>query len=305
MIHRVVVALCCLARFAPAQEPACRHVEGDRIVARDLADTLPVFSSLPPETLLANAPMPGSRRVFHTPEILALVRRYSLDLPSSPDVCFEWAMKPLDRNQVVDAMRASLQIADVRIEIAEMSMNPVPPGRIEFAIQHLGTPAAPNQRAPVLWRGDVIYGADRRFAIWARVWIQAHCTKLFALEILRPGQLIEGRQLRTDSAECFPDSSKTTRADQFVGTMPLRTIAAGTEVRSDLVTRSNDVTRGDMVEVEVRSGAARLAFSARAETSGRTGETITVRNPDSKSVFRARVSGRGRAMVQAGSPKVD
>jgi flagella basal body P-ring formation protein FlgA len=302
---RVVVLLCCLARFAPAQERACRHFEGDRIVARDLADTLPVFSSLPPETLLANAPMPGSRRVFHSPEILTLARRYSLDLPSAPDVCFEWPLGPLDRNQVMDAMRAALPIPDVRIEIAEMSSNPVPPGRIEFTRQHLGTPAAPDQHSPVLWRGDVIYGAKRRYAIWARVWLQARCTKVVALESLRAGQQIEGQQIRVDSAECFPDPNKVTDAGQFVGSMPLRNIAAGAEIRADLVARSNDVNRGDIVEIEVRSGGASLAFSGRAETSGRTGETITVRNPDSKSVFRARVSGKDRAVVQAGPTKVD
>jgi flagella basal body P-ring formation protein FlgA len=305
MMFRFLVALCCLARLAPAQEPACRHVEGDRIVARDLADTLPVFSRMPPETLLANAPMPGSRRIFHAPEILALARRYSIDLPSAPDVCFEWAMEPLDRNQVVDAMRLALQIPDARIEIAEMSMNLVPPGRIEFTRQHLGTPAAPGQHAPVLWRGDVIYGANRRYAIWARVWLQAHCTKVFALENLRQGQSIEDRQFRVDSAECFPDPSKVTKSDQFVGTTPLRNIAAGAEIRSDLVTKSNDVSRGDMVEIEVRSGGARLAFNARAESSGRSGETIMFRNPDSKSVFRARVNGKGKATVQAGPTQVD
>jgi flagella basal body P-ring formation protein FlgA len=305
MMFRVVLVLCCLARFAPAQESACRHFEGDRIVARDLADTLSAFNRLPPETLLANAPLPGSRRVFHAPEILALAHRYSLDLPSAPDVCFEWAMGPLDRKQVMDAMRAALQIPEARIEIAETSTNPVPPGRIEFTRQHLGIPASPDQRAPVLWRGDVIYGADRRYAIWARVWLQAQCTKVFTLEVLRPGHPIEGNQLRAQSAECFPDRDRVTTAGQFVGTVPLRSIAAGAEVRADLVTRSNDVNRGDMVEIEVWSGGARLAFSARAESSGRSGETITVRNPNSKSIFRARVSGKDRAVVQAGPAKVE
>jgi flagella basal body P-ring formation protein FlgA len=305
MTLRVVVAVWCLARIAPAQASVCRHVEGDRIVARDLSGALSVFDRVPPETLLASAPMPGSRRVFHGPEIMALSRRYSIGLTSAPDVCFEWAMEPLDRKQVMDAMRAALQIPDSRIEIAEMSTNPVPRGRIEFPRQHLGIPATPEQRAPVLWRGDVIYGANRRYAIWARVWLHSSCTKVFALESLRPGQPIESRQLRVDSADCFPDVNKGVRTGQFAGTVPLRGIAAGAEIRSDMVTRRNDVNRGDMIEIEVRSGGTRLAFSARAESSGHNGETITVRNPDSKLLFRARVSGKDKAVVQAGPAKVD
>jgi flagella basal body P-ring formation protein FlgA len=298
-MFRAVVALCCLACFAPAEDSACRHVEGDRIFAKDLADTLAVFSRIPPDTLLANAPMPGSRRVFHAPEILSLAHRYSIDLPSAPDICFEWAMAPLDRNQVLDAMQAALQIPEAQIQIAELSTNPVPPGRIRFTTQHLGKPASPDQRAPVLWRGEVIYALNRSFPIWARVWLRARCSKVFALESLKPGGLIEGRQLRVDQIECFPDPSKITKADQFIGTMPIRKLAAGAELRSDLVTRANDVNRGDLIEIEVRSGGARLAFSARAESSGRSGETIAVRNPDSKSVFRARVSGKDKAIVQA------
>ena len=39
-----------------------------------------------------------------------------------------------------------------------------------------------------------------------------------------------------------------------------------------------DVNRGDMVEVEVRSGAAHLAFTGKAESAGRSGDTIVIRN---------------------------
>lgn len=304
-MFRVVMALFCLARLSPAQEPACRHLHKDRIVAEDMADLLPAFQILSPETLLANAPVPGSRRVFHAPEILALARHYSIDLPGAPDICFEWAMAPLDRKQVMDAMRAALQMPDVRIELAELSTNLVPPGRLEFTYQHLGTPASSDQQVPVLWRGDVIYGANRRYAIWARVWLRARCAKVLALSNLRQGHAIEARQLRVDSTDCFPNPSKTTNPDQFVGTMPLRNIAAGAELRSDMVTQPNDINRGDMVEIEVWSGGARLAFSARAESSGHMGEAVMVRNPDSKTVFRARVSGKDRAVVQAAQPKVD
>jgi flagella basal body P-ring formation protein FlgA len=61
-----------------------------------------------------------------------------------------------------------------------------------------------------------------------------------------------------------------------------------------------DVNRGDMVEVEVRSGAAHLAFTGKAETAGRSGDTIAIRNLSSNKVFQARVDGKGRAFLDAG-----
>src|ERR1017187_8025065 len=86
-----------IAWFAPAQEPACRPVEGDRIRAQDLAAVLPEFRTAPPEALVGQAPVPGTRRTFHTPELQALAHRFGIVLSSAPDTCFEWAVEPLDR----------------------------------------------------------------------------------------------------------------------------------------------------------------------------------------------------------------
>ena len=295
-----------LARLAPAQETACRVIDGDRILARDLSAVLPLLRAVPPETVLATAPLPGSRRILHSPEILALAHRYSISLPSAPDVCFEWAMGRLDRDRVLEAMRASLNEPSAQIEIADLSTTPVPPGKIEFTREHLTPPAAAAQHAPVLWRGDVVYGDNRRFAIWARVRIAVPCIKAFAADSLRPGHLIQSSQLRLQPGECFPDASgNALTPEQFVGMVPLRSLAKGDEVRSDLVAPPNEVNRGEMVEIEVHSGAARLAFIGRAESNGRRGDLIAVRNPDSKALFHARVTGKDKAIVQAGLDTVD
>jgi hypothetical protein len=60
---------------------------------------------------------------------------------------------------------------------------------------------------------------------------------------------------------------------------------------------SGDVERGDKIAIEVSSGAARLTFDATAESSGRAGDSIMVRNPESGRLFRAKVEGKGRASV--------
>jgi hypothetical protein len=58
------------------------------------------------------------------------------------------------------------------------------------------------------------------------------------------------------------------------------------------------VERGDAVRVEVRSGGVLLAFAASAESAGRVGEPVIVRNPQNGRRFQARVDGKGKVSVQ-------
>ena len=60
----------------------------------------------------------------------------------------------------------------------------------------------------------------------------------------------------------------------------------------------NDVTRGDMVTVDVRAGGAHLMLEAQAETSGVKGSTVMIRNLSSGKDFRAQVTGKGQVTVQ-------
>jgi len=60
-----------------------------------------------------------------------------------------------------------------------------------------------------------------------------------------------------------------------------------------------EVERGDAVAVEVASGAAILKFESTAESGGKTGETVLVRNPANGARFRARVVAKGKVLVDA------
>ncbi len=60
-----------------------------------------------------------------------------------------------------------------------------------------------------------------------------------------------------------------------------------------------EVERGDQVSVEVRSGAAVLKFEAAAESGGKQGEVVAVRNPLSGARFEARVEAKGKVTVDA------
>jgi hypothetical protein len=59
-----------------------------------------------------------------------------------------------------------------------------------------------------------------------------------------------------------------------------------------------EVERGERVAVEVSSGAARLTFEAEAASSGRTGESVVVKNPENGRLFSAKVRSKGKVAIQ-------
>jgi flagella basal body P-ring formation protein FlgA len=298
---RVFTLLLGFACFAPAQTPNCVAVEGDRILAGDFAVSLPAFGGLAPETPLAPAPMPGVRRFFRPFELAALARRYSVKIDPNAALCFERQTEMLDRDRVLEAMRLAMPIPGLQIEVVEISLYPVPRGRLEFRSEGLGIPASASAHVPVEWRGSVVYGDNRRFGVWARVLISAPMRRLVAAEPLKRGEPIGASQVRVETAECFPivgDVAQT--PDQVVGRAPLLNVLSGAEIHLAKLVVPPDVNRGDMVEVEVRSGAAHLAFTGKAESTGRNGDTIVIRNLSSNKVFQARIEGKGKAFLDAG-----
>jgi len=223
------------------------------------------------------------------------------------DLCFQILTEPLDRERVLEAMRASLPTLGVHIELLEVSSEKVPRGRVEFPREGLGTPALPDRKSPVLWRGNVVYGSDRqRIAVWGRVNVTAPVSRIVATENLKVGVAIQTNQLRRETIESFPvlkpaNDKTALEPEQIVGKLPLRTISAGGEIRMDNLALPIDVHRGDRVRVEVRIGAAHIALNGRAESNGRIGDMIAVRNPDSSKMFHARVESRDKVIVELAS----
>ena len=124
-------------------------------------------------------------------------------------------------------------------------------------------------------------------------------THLVALDDLRPGQPIQPGQIRAELIDGFP-SPKTAplSVETVAGMIPLRSIAAGAEIRQENLVRPFDVARGDLVRVEVHIGKARLSLRGRAEAAGRVGDTIAVRNPENNSIFHGRVEGKDMVLVE-------
>ena len=293
---RLCIAAAFVARAAAAIASGCLAVENEHVRARDLAQSVPAFSGVAPDTELGYAPVPGARRFYRAPELQRLAQRYNIVLAADTEICVVRAMEPLRAERVTDAMRKALGVADARVEILELSRYPVPRGEIQFAPSALPAMSAPS----VLWRGFVRYAGDRRFAIWARVRILVRSNRIVATESLPAGHRIQARQLRIEEYEAFPSSQPAPQSlDQVAGRVPRHLIAAGTAIAAKLLDAPREVERGDVVQVEVRSGAASLKFEGRAESGGRRGDSIPVLNLEAGKSFSARVTDKDRVLLTA------
>ena len=304
----IALSLATTSALAASGQPGspCLNIEGDTIRARDLALAIPEFSVLPPDTKLGYAPIPGVRRFFHASELQRIARSHHIAFSPAGLICFEHTMETLQPEAVAQAMRQALGQPDAHIEIQEFSRYPVPHGEVSFNRSTL--PAAPsldNAAVPQLWRGFVRYGGDHRFAIWARARILVRAVRIVATEDLPAGRPVQGSQIRAEEYDAPPSSQLAPPTlEKVVGKFPRQPIKASATITALQLEEPKDIERGDLVEVEVRSGGARLALEGRALADGRKGDMIPVRNTANAKCFSARVQDKGRVVLTATLPSI-
>jgi len=279
-----------------AAAATCVTTSGDRILAGELAAELTEFSALPAETVLGYAPAFGAKRILGTEQLARLAKQHGAELAVSKDICVERATRILNPEELLAAMRATFGAQNVRLNIVDFSRTPVPLGEAVFPRQ--GLPAsAPGGDGPVLWRGYVQYASGKRFPIWARLKVSAQLSRIVAVVDLERGSAVDQTQVRIEELEGYPRNAPAPRVEDVLHKAPRRLIRAGEEVIPSLFVEVRSVARGEKVQVEVQSGAARLQTEGRAESSGDMGGTISVRNTQNGRLFSARVSGKGRVVV--------
>jgi flagella basal body P-ring formation protein FlgA len=275
-----------------ASQQACLPVSGDRIMAGDMARAVPAFAGMAPELALGFAPAPGSRRTYGAAELARLARRYGLAVEPGMEACFVRPVEALTRGRVAAALGAALPAA--RIEVVEFSRQPVPPGELRFPVSGL---QAPGTGSVLLWRGAVCAAGQDDFPVWAKVRVQVSGKRAVATEALAPGRPIGRGQVREESYEGppgLPNLSET------VGWVARRPIPAGAAIERKWLDAPADVVRGERVRLEIRSGGAWVILDGQAQSSGRRGEVIGIRNPANGKILRATVADRGRAVIAAG-----
>lgn len=284
--------------LAAALAAGCIAVEGDRIRAADLAAAVPAFAALAPGETLGYAPSPGARRMLSPRELERIAGQHGIALPAASGVCVERAMERLTEERVLGALRTAAENPQARIELLEFSRYPVPRGELEFTRSGYAAPL--DSRLPLVWRGRLKYAGSRSVPVWARVRISVAGTRIVAAEDLPAGRPIQASRLRVEAADLPPFGDPGIGAvEAAAGRIPRRSIRAGAPIAANTLDLPKEVERGETVSVEVTSGAAQLSLKAKAETAGRKGDLVMLRNPDNGRRFQGRVEGQGRVTIDA------
>jgi flagella basal body P-ring formation protein FlgA len=281
--------------FAAATAKDCRVVVDDVIRMRDLAAAAPAFSQVAADSAVAYSPLPGSVRILQGAELARLARRNGIADGEFRDVCFQRAMRQLDEQQLLDALRSALAIPSAEVALMDFSRFPAPVGDLVFPRSGI---ALTRSAEAALWKGYIIYGGGQHFPIWARVKLRVRLNRVIATDNLVTRQPVRADQLRIEPLDGVPDALAPAQSlDQVVGKTLLRPVRRGATLSLDDVSSAIVVRRGDKVEVDFRSPVVHLRFDATAEMDGRFGDRIRLRNLQSTNVFVAEVSGKDQARV--------
>lgn len=271
----------------------CLPVMGDRILAADMAQAVPGFAGIAPDVFLGFAPAPGGRRIYNSPELARLARRYGLSLEPGVEACFVRPVETLTPERVMAALASTLPAA--RIEVVDFSRQPVPAGALRFPVAGLQTD--PSSHAPLLWRGQVCAAGRDDFPVWVKVRLKVSGKRVVAREWLAAGKPIDLAQIREEPYEGTPGLPELS---QVVGWIARRPIPAGAVIERQWLDEPADVMRGERVRLEIRSGQAVVWMDGEAQASGRRGELIGIRNLSNGRILRATVIGRDSALLLAG-----
>jgi len=294
--------------FALALTPSqgqCVVLQNDRIYARDVAPAIPEFAALPGDMTIGYSPAPGARRILTSVALVALARSYEVELQSPRNVCFELRSMELRREEVRAAVLEELGqdsnkcgVDGIEVEVLQWGPETTPNGQIVFPNGCLQLLPNHGSRGEALWRGHVLYGTNRTFEIWARARIKVHFTEVVAVSDIDAGMPIRQDQVRLARTEAsFLDDKPARRLEEVVGYACRRPMRAGTALGRSQLYRLPEVGKGDIVQVQVAAGFARLALEARAESAGPIGAMVWVRNLTSGKAFRAKVVGKGMVAV--------
>jgi flagella basal body P-ring formation protein FlgA len=274
----------------------CRPVADDVIRMRDLAFSAPVFNSADPDGVVTYSPSPGAVRVVQGFQLAKLAKRHGLGDGPFDNLCFQRAMRQIQERELLETLRLAVAVADAEVHITDFSRFSAPEGELVFPRSGLGISGAGT---PMLWKGYVLYGGGHRFPIWAKVEIRVRMNRVVAMDNLVTGKPVRADQLRVEFLNGVPDTLAPAQSiEGVVGKLLLRPVHRGSTISLDDLATAIAIHRGDKVDVDYESPVVRLRFEAAAETDGRYGEFIRLRNLQTNQTFVAEVSGRHQARMR-------
>jgi flagella basal body P-ring formation protein FlgA len=305
-----------------ADEPVagdCLPVRGGSITAGVLARAIPEFKTLEAEIEIFGAPRPGVRRLLSPEEIERAAARHGLSLarPGSlarpAGVCFAAPVAHIETGQIETALRRAIEASldaqtaqRARIEILDWPRHPLPEGSLRAADGWLDSFAARTDGTGTA-RLLLDLGGGRTLPVRVQARIEIPALRWIAAGNLKAGELIGAGDVRRQETWVYPWRNRDPLGDPIVdaGALPGSTlrqhVPAGAVLRAGMFERPLQIARGDLVELRVLSGAARLRLTATAQRAGRAGDRIPLEIPGTGRRVLARVTGRGMASLEARS----
>ena len=272
-------------------------LDGDRILGRHLALADPTYSVVPPDAVIGLSPSPGVHRTLPPAVLRKLLEEHGGNTAAVAPICLEWPMRQLTPDELRQAMSAALANPKLSIEILDFTVAPVPAGPLVLSRSGITSEEA-IVGGGATWRGDVILPGDRRYRIWTRVKISGTSDRVVATRNINAGQQIGPGDLQLAAVTALPAKAGDLRSvDDATGLLPRRAIRQGELVRRSDFDAPSVVGRGEMIQVNLNRRTVRFQTTGRAEIAGRTGEWITIVNPETGKKYRGLVKGPGKVEI--------
>jgi flagella basal body P-ring formation protein FlgA len=230
------------------------------------------------------------------PDLRRFAARNSLAVSSYQPLCFRAATQQLDAGRIQQAIEAELErhgSKPLAIVVMDHSRFPIAVGQLRMRF----TGSAAGRDGVRTLSGVILGEGGRTQPIWARVRILFSELRWVATESLPAGVPIRRTQIEQKQVSTSNIPRPPSTIEQIAGLAPRRSIPAGTAVEPVALTNPTEVHGGERIRVEATAGGTRLMLPMIAESSGRRGDRVVVRNPGSGRRVPAQVAGPGLAIV--------
>jgi flagella basal body P-ring formation protein FlgA len=208
--------------------------------------------------------------------------------------------KPYTREELVSGLTRAIAThfnleGDLQLELLRAWTPPVRTAAAwELNVTDLPASAASSMMMRCRLAADGVVVVDTTFVVKAQLWRDAWVART----PLSVGALFDAAALETRRVDLLRerDVLPATVGDRTY--VFARTIAAGRLLTWRDVTRRPLVKKGDLVEVSANDGPLLITMKALAMESGAQGDTVTVRNPESRKNFSALVVDENRVRVR-------
>lgn len=210
------------------------------------------------------------------------------------------AKTPLSREQAIGALTLAIATHfNLEGELQLEFIRPwTPPARVAavWDLNVLEFPAVPTSSMMVRCRmvADAAPVGDLSVVVRAQLWREVWATR----QPLTVGTIFDPAALETRRADLLRERDALPAAVGDRSFIFARTVSAGRMLTWRDIARRPLVRKGDLVEVAAVEGPLVVTMKAVAMENGAQGETVTVRNPESRKDFAAMVVSENRVQVR-------